>query len=94
MKIGIVSEIRTATLINSENPYIKYPCKVVVHIMERATDGSILSCTVSDGGCFVTARRAKFADMSEELPVRCQHLNTYDILGIERPKPISVEKVR
>jgi hypothetical protein len=81
-KKGIVSELRTALLISSENKFLSYPCRVIVHIMERGTDGSILLCTVSDGGAFVEARRAKFENMSEVLVDRYQSMPPAQLAAI------------
>lgn len=75
---GIVSEIRTARLMSSDNEYLTYPCNVIVHIWERGVDGSIISCTVFCGGSFVRVMQPVFEDMSEELPLRYQHFNPSD----------------
>lgn len=81
VQIGIVSEIRVGILVKSENKYLSYPCKVVVHVMERDIYGGILKCTVNTGeGTYVLARRAEFIDLSEPLSYNYQTSNPAKIL--------------
>lgn len=62
---GIVSEIRVATILSSENDTLKYPCNVIVHVMERSMNGDVMGYTINTGeGAWVTAKRAKFENMS------------------------------
>jgi hypothetical protein len=81
---GIVSEIRVATLVSSENRFIKYPANVVVHVTERSMDGEIMhnGCVVNEGQTFVTAKGAKFIDMSPILPIQWSELDIKKIREI------------
>ena len=78
--IGIVSELRVGTLRSSDNEFLKYPCRVIVHVMERGTSGAIIKCTVShNGGAFVGAGRPKFSDLSGILPHRYQEITPSEL---------------
>ena len=44
---GIVSEILVGTLVDSKNEFLSHPCDVVLHVMERTTDGDINPYKVS-----------------------------------------------
>ena len=82
MTTGIVSEICLGILESSENEFIKYPMKVVIHVMERSTSGEIMrsGCTVNTGiGSWVLAKNAKFSFISEPLPYQYQKLGSEEI---------------
>lgn len=83
--IGTVSEIRVATLLNSDNEFLNYPIDVLVHVFERSIHGEIMygGCTVCDGnGSWVLAKGAVFTNMSEILPYKYQEVTPAEIRQI------------
>lgn len=73
---GIVSEVRVATLLRSDNEYLQYPCKVVIHVTERDIYGNIMSCVANIGeGAFVRIRRAEFLEMTLPLEISYSQLS-------------------
>lgn len=54
--------MKTATLLSSDNKYIKTPCKVEVDILEFGVSGQILQCNVREinSKVFVRAKNALF----------------------------------
>lgn len=79
---GIVSEVRMGILLSSENEYLKYPVKVMIHVVERTTSGGLMRSgfTVNDGeGAWVLAKGGIFEPISEPLPCNFNDLKKDDI---------------
>lgn len=76
----IVSQIRVGLLLSSDNNYLRYPCLVVVHVMEIG-DGCISNCTVNDGnGAYVTAKNFKFDTITDPINETYQKFFVGDVL--------------
>ena len=74
---GIVSEILVGTLVDSKNEFLSHPCDVVLHVMERTTDGDINPYKVSvctGVGTWVMAYGAIFENLTEVMSLKYQEL--------------------
>jgi len=81
IETGIVSEIRIGVLLKTDNEFIICPTNVVIHVMERGSDGKMGNgFTVSQGGAFVKANSAIFEFVSEKLPLKYQHFSPKDVI--------------